>query len=102
MYNKKIREAIKKGQLISHKDVLKTFSLKDRKIIKERARYFALRAEIRKVRSRAKLSQRELAEKMDVKREFISRIEGGEQNVTLETLTKIATAVGKELTLKFE
>jgi DNA-binding XRE family transcriptional regulator len=102
MYNKKIREAIKKGQLISHKEVLMSFSPKDRKDIKERAKYFMARAEIYRLRKREKLTQADLAKKMDVKREFISRIESGVQNITLETLIKIATAVGKEFKFKFE
>lgn len=102
MYNKKIDEAIKKGQLISHEDVLKSFSIGDRKDIKERAKYYMAKAKIIKLRKDKKLSQQALADKMKVKREFVSRIESGNQNITLETLIKIATATGKEFKFSFE
>lgn len=97
-----IREAVKKGLLISHSKVLASFSKEDREDIKRRAKYFSVRTEIRKLRVTSKLSQTQLAKKMGVKREFISRIEGGDQNITVETLIKIAGAVGKEFKFKFE
>ena len=37
----------------------------------------------------AKLSQSELSEKLKVDRSFVSRIESGTQNITVETLIKI-------------
>ena len=102
MYNKKIRDAIKSGRLISFEDVLKKYSKKDRAEIEERARYYIARAKIRKLRIISRLTQAELAKKMNVKREFISRIESGRQNITLETLFKIAEAVGKEFKFSFK
>lgn len=102
MYNKKIKEAVKSGQLISHEDVLKSFSAEDQKEIKERAKYFMAQAKIIKLRKDKRLSQQALANKMNVKREFISRIESGNQNITLATLLKIATATGKEFKFSFE
>ena len=102
MYSKKIREAIKKGLLVSHEDVLKKYSKKERAGIVESAKYFKARAELRNLRSKMKLSQSQLAQKMNVKREFISRIESGDQNITLETLFRIARATGKEFKFTFE
>lgn len=102
MYNKKIREAIKNGQLISHEDVLKSYSLEDRKYIEARAKYYMAKVKIVELRKKAKLSQSDLAKKMNVKREFVSRIESGNQNITLETLIRIANAVGKEFKFSFE
>lgn len=98
----KVRKAEKEGKLISFEDVLKNYSKKDREDVEERARYYMARSEIRKVRNEAKLTQKELAEKMRVKREFVSRIESGNQNITLQTLIRIAIALGKEFKFKFE
>lgn len=97
-----IKEAVKKGLLIPHSKVLASFSKEDREDIKRLTKYFIARAEIRRLRIKMKLTQEQLSKKMKVKREFISRIESGEQNVTLETLIKIASAVGKEFKFKFE
>ena len=97
-----IKEAVKKGLLISHSKVLASFSKEDREYIKRRSKYFSARMQIRRLRVQTKLTQEQLAKKMHVKREFISRIESGNQNITLETLIKIASAVGKEFKFKFE
>ncbi|OHA61837.1 MAG: hypothetical protein A2109_00445 [Candidatus Wildermuthbacteria bacterium GWA1_49_26] len=67
----------------------------------EKARYLKAAMELRKVRKQLHLSQEELAKKMVVKREFISRIESGRQNVTLDTLYRIAEVTGKEFRLSF-
>lgn len=45
--------------------------------------------ELKKLRKWLKISQEELAQKMKVKREFIARIESGEQNITIETLNRV-------------
>jgi DNA-binding XRE family transcriptional regulator len=97
-----IKEAVKKGLLISHSKVLASYSKEDQEDIKRLSKYFSARAEIRRLRIKMKLTQEQLAEKMDVKREYISRIESGNQNITLETLIRIASAVGKEFKFKFE
>ena len=58
--------------------------------------------ELRRLRQKARYSQEKLAKKMKVKREFISRIESGTQNVTLETLYRIGAAMGKEFHFAFK
>lgn len=98
----KIEEAIKKGLLISHEEVMKSFSKKDREEIKERSKYISAQMEIRRLRVKTGLTQLDLAKKMKVKREYISRIESGNQNITLLTLLKIAAATGKEFKFSFE
>lgn len=102
MDSKKIKEAIKNGKLISFEDVLRRYSDEDRKEIEVRARYYMARSKVRKLRKTVNLTQTELARKMNVKREFISRIESGNQNITLETLIRIASAVGKEFKFSFK
>ena len=100
-YPKKIQQAIEKGDLIPYEQVWNSYSRKKREAIEERARYLKAAMELRKVRRQLHLSQEELAKKMSVKREFISRIESGRQNVTLETLYRIAEVTGKKFQLSF-
>jgi len=100
-YPEKIQKAIKKGDLIPYKKVWRSYSQKEREAIEERARYLKAAMELRRVRKQLHLSQEELAKKMSVKREFISRIESGRQNVTLDTLYRIAEVTGKEFRLSF-
>ena len=57
---------------------------------KERAQ---LGAAIRKRRLSLGLSQEEFAEKIDCHRNFIGRLERGEQNPTVDTLVRIARAL---------
>jgi len=103
--NKKLPQSIQKalamGELISYEKVLGTYSRRDREEILEQARYLKAAMELRKLRKQLHLSQEALAKKISVKREFISRIESGRHNVTLETLYRIAQAIGKELSLSF-
>ena len=98
---KKIQEAIDRGDLIPREVVWNSYSKKEQEEIKERARYLKAAMELRKVRKQLHLSQEELAKKMSVKREFISRIESGRQNVTLDTLYRIAEVTGKQFHLSF-
>jgi len=45
-------------------------------------------------RRRARLSQEQLAEKVDLNTNYIGEIERAEKKITLETLEKIAKALG--------
>ncbi len=93
--------AVKKGQLVPYEKVWREYSKKDQEAILKKARYLKAAIELRKLRKQLHLSQEQLAKKISVKREFISRVESGRQNVTLETLYRIAQAVGRELALSF-
>jgi DNA-binding XRE family transcriptional regulator len=53
------------------------------------------------LRQRKKISQAQLAAKVGMKQSAIGRIESGEQNLTLETLCKIAHALDKKLEVTF-
>ncbi len=65
-------------------------------------KYFAIRfrkniaIQIANEREKAGLSQKELAEKLKTTQSVISRIENGKQNISLDMLQKIATALGKK------
>ncbi|MDP2665022.1 MAG: helix-turn-helix transcriptional regulator [bacterium] len=96
-----IRKVLAKGELVPYEKVWKSYSKREREEIEKRARYLKAAMELRKLRKQLHLSQEQLAKKISVKREFISRIESGRQNVTLETLYRIAQATGKQFTLSF-
>lgn len=46
-----------------------------------------------------KLTQAELAEKVGVKQAYIARLESGAANPTVESLNRVASALGKQLEL---
>lgn len=100
--SKKINEALKRGNLIAYDDLFGSYSPKRQQEILKRARYLKAAMELKKLRKELKISQGELAYKMKVKREFITRIESGEQNITIETLNRVAEATGKEFECRFK
>jgi len=102
MRSDKIKKALERGELITHEEVMKSFSKEARERIEQKARYLIAAMELRRLRQKARYSQEKLAKKMKVKREFISRIESGTQNVTLETLYRIGAAMGKEFHFAFK
>ena len=52
---------------------------------------------VRKLRLEQKISQEELAERCDLHRTYISDIELGKRNVSLENIERIAAALGRPL-----
>ncbi len=53
------------------------------------AQRFFISEMLKETRKEAKLTQRQLAEKIGTKKSYISRIENGKGNITIETLIKI-------------
>lgn len=98
----KIKKAIKEGRLISFEDILKKYTPERRNEIELRAKYYMARSKLRGLRKMFNLTQQALAKKMKVKREFITRLESGSQNITLQTLIRLGNAVGKEFKFSFE
>ena len=56
---------------------------------------------IREVRKAKALTQKELAEKLGVAETTVNRYESGEQNLTIETLQKVANALEVDMTTFF-
>lgn len=52
------------------------------------------------IRKKSGLSQRQLAETVNVPQSTIAKIERGD-NTSIDTLTKLANALGKKLTISF-
>lgn len=100
--NRKINQAVKRGDLVKYSNLFANYSKKRQQEILERARYLKAAMELKNLRKQLKISQNELARKMKVKREFITRIESGEQNITIETLNRIAEATGREFEFHFK
>ena len=98
----KIEKAVKEGKLIPFEKIYNALPKKEKDEVDRRAKLIVVRMEMRKLRKEKKMTQEKLAKKMNVKREFISRIESGNQNITLETLLKIAQATGKKFKFSFE
>lgn len=99
--DKKVQEALKKGDLIDYDKLFASLPKKRQEAILKRVRYIQAAIALRKLRKTLRLSQEKLARKMKVKREFVSRIESGEQNITLETLYRIASATDKKFYFSF-
>lgn len=99
--NRKISQALKRGDLITYDDLFARYPKKRQQEILKRARYLKAAIELKKLRRELKISQDGLARKMKVKREFIARIESGGQNITIETLNKVAEATVKEFEFYF-
>lgn len=69
--------------------------------IEKKARFIQIAMAVRDLRKNLDLAQNDLAKQLGKKREFVSRIESGKQNVTLETLYQIAEATNKKFYFEF-
>ena len=98
----KIQKAIDEGRLIPYEKIFNSYSRKEQERIRRGAKKIMLSMELRRLRKEHKLSQEKLAKKMNVKREYIAKLESGKQNVTINTLHRIADATGTEFTFRFE
>lgn len=78
-YRKEYEEFIKENR----KEVLEEFGQK-----------------MKSAREKAKVTQEELASKLQTTRSVISRIEKGDQNLTVEYVIKIAHALGKNFEIR--
>ncbi|MAR57138.1 MAG: transcriptional regulator [Rickettsiales bacterium] len=58
---------------------------------------FETAAALLKCRKKAKLTQQEVADRMDASRRLVARIESGEANVTVASIRKYVEACGKRL-----
>lgn len=70
---------------------------KGRAAYEDEARITAFRTLVHRLRTEAGLTQAELARRMGTTQSAVARMEGGGTRPTLETLEKLAGAVGAEL-----
>ena len=93
-----------KNKGVSWKDV-KTELLEDgefAKAVKEIEPQYELISQIIEARIEQKITQDELAQRVDTKQSNISRLESGESNPTISFLQKIAEGLGRELHVSLE
>lgn len=69
--------------------------------IEEGSRKLKMKMELRKIRTELKKSQQELSRRSGVPQRTISEIEKGKRNPTVNTLAKLANAMGKRLEIRF-
>ena len=70
-----------------------------RKFYEEAQARRKLQSQLREARLAKRLTQKKLAERVDMPQSVIARIESGTRNLSLETLFRVARGVGKELKL---
>ncbi len=71
------------------------------RVYKEESQCLKIAYQIAKLRKQQKLSQKELAHKLNTTQSVIARIETGQQNFTTETLQKIAAVFKRTLRIEF-
>ncbi len=79
------------------KDIKKPRSEMARRAFEDEARISEFRELVHRLRAEAGLTQAEMAERMGTTQSAVARMEGGGTRPTLETLEKLAGAVGQEL-----
>jgi len=72
-----------------------------RKAYEEEGQRLRIAYRILQLRKKQKLSQKELAQKLNTTQSVIARIEAGQQNLTTDTLQKIASIFNRELKIDF-
>ena len=99
--DERLKQLVKEGKLIPYEEIKKTFTPEENEEIARKVAQRRVARSLRQLRKNLKISQEHLAKKMKVKREYIARIESGNQNVTMETMYKIADATNKTLFFDF-
>ncbi|NCO25090.1 MAG: transcriptional regulator [Candidatus Nealsonbacteria bacterium CG18_big_fil_WC_8_21_14_2_50_37_10] len=74
---------------------------KFKKYYDEYGKQLEIAYQILQLRKQKGLSQTELAKKIGTKQCNVARMEAGQQNFTIDTLQKIASALKKELKIEF-
>ena len=82
---------------ISLKEFDKRFSPQEKRAIDQETKYLEVLASLRASRKKAGLSQKELAERSNIPRATITKIENGQRNATLKTLLSLGEAMGKTM-----
>ena len=72
-----------------------------RKAYKEESQRLRIAYRILQLRKKQKLSQKELARKLDTTQSVVARMESGQQNFTTDTLQKIASVFKRDLKIEF-
>ena len=85
------------AELTNWKDIKRPRSERTRRAYEDEARISEFRELVYRLRAEAGLTQAEMAERMNTTQSAVARLEGGGTRPNLETLEKLASAVGQEL-----
>src|SRR3989344_9607842 len=99
MKTKEFKKIIR-DNTVSLKSVFNDLTDNEKKIIDKGIRRYDMLLNIKILRKRLKLSQTKLAEKANLPRTTITKIESGSYNPTINTLMSIAYALNKKLEVK--
>jgi DNA-binding XRE family transcriptional regulator len=93
----------KNGKAIDFQDYLaqKLKNPEFKKNYEEYGRQLEIAYQILKLRKEKRLSQAELARRIGTKQSNIARMEAGQQNLTTDTLLKIASVFDRDLKIEF-
>lgn len=72
-----------------------------RRAYEEEGQRLGIAYKILQLRKQQRLSQKELAGKLDTTQSVVARIEAGQQNFSIDTLEKIASVFKRELKIEF-
>ena len=98
MKNEEIRKANNFDELLDIK--YGKIGTKQRDDFEERAQYYVISETLKEVRTEAKMTQEQLAEKIGTKKSYISRLENGKCDMQLSTLYRIFEfGLGKRVNL---
>jgi len=84
---------------ISLSDFSKNFSSKEKELVQEEITYYYFLTQFKELRKQQGISQEDLAQKAEINRTTLSKVEAGSRNATIDTLSKIAAAMGMKLEL---
>ena len=79
----------------------KRFTKKEKRKIEQETRYLELLVDFRKTRKKLGLTHQKLAERSNIPRATITKIENGQRNATLKTLLTLGDAMGMSLQIKW-
>ena len=88
--------------MIDFNDIKKKW-IKDPQFVEEYEKHrlnFEIAIELTQAREKAKITQKELAKKMNTTQCVVSRMESGNNASTLQSIKKYAEALGKKLKIK--
>lgn len=67
----------------------------------QKVKYYKIVQNIKSIRKELGLTQQQLADKAEIHRSVVAKVESGNRNATLNTLMTLAKAMGKELKIDF-
>jgi len=82
---------------VSVDEISRDFTKEDWQGVENEKKYYNLVIKLRELRQKIGLTQKELAERANLPRATIVKVESGKRNATLETLMYMAQAMGKDL-----